>query len=195
MAFNYPGPYEVRIYYSTTNRMHVQKLNCAVTNNPAIGDAFSTILVQPHSGAPIALSTGVDAYILLVKALYAAADATFIRAELWHYTPGTFDSYYISTYVLGVAGTAAAATFPSGQVVLTFRTVEGGIMRLSLMETVSLSGVTQYAPYGAGSVKNLTDYIIGSTGWILARDTSFPVANYAFHPGGNEALFKKIYRP
>jgi len=194
MALNYPGPYEVRLFYSSLSRNHEQRLNCDVTNSPAIGTPFSSIQVMTRSGTPFALNSAVDAYINVLRPILSAADSDVVRAELWVYATESFDASYVTVYDIGLAGTSASAAVPAGQLIYTFRTIEGGFMRLSIMESISAIGVSQFAPYGAGVNKDYTDYVTGAANWILARDTSYPVANIALHPGSNEALFKKIYR-
>jgi len=199
MALNFPGPYEVRLFYTVNHTTglytHSARYNvvCAVDPNP--GDAFSTISVVKRNTDTVALDVAVDTWVALLQPLFVAAPTAFLYAELWKYDPLSFEASFVSTYDISLAGTGGGSVNPGGQAIFTFRTQEGGVMKVSLMETAIASGgslpyVSLNAAQGA-LVDTLTN---GTTPW-LARDTSYPFAFVQMHPGVNEALYKKRFRP
>lgn len=193
MASNFPGPFEVELRYTCSGEQHTQRLNCDTQSAPTPGDAPSTILLDKRDAGTIALDTALTNWITLVKPFYHTG-VTFDDYTFWQYAPGTFDRTFITTASLGIAGTNALAVNLSFQNIMTMRTLEGGLMKLSFMET-SATDIQRLSYAASGAVvKAIFDFVIGSTNWILARDTSFPIATIASMGGGNEALFKKRNR-
>lgn len=198
MAFNYPGPYEIRLFYSTTpvghpQMTHEQRLNCVVDSSPVPGTDFADITVETRSGANIALDVAVDQWVNLLQPNFHTS-SEFVLAELWKYTPDTFDASFISAYEIVEVGTSVGATVVAGQAILSFRTVNGGIMRLNLMESIHAVGQQQTFPTSVVVINDIADAIVASTNEWYARDNSYPISRYKFSPGQNEALFKRRFR-
>lgn len=200
MATNFPGPYEVRLIYTTnftTGALitHTQRLNCIVDGDPAPGTAFADIDVLRRDGSPFALDSEVDDWVAAMQPFYSnGAGNTIDYAELWKYAPASFDGEFVSTYPIAVAGTSAAVINPAGQAIVTFRTQNGGIMKLSFMESVIGVGPKDTLPFANAALDALTDSVVAGTFPWVARDDSYPFACIALYPGANEALFKKRYR-
>lgn len=201
MALNFPGPYELRLYYTVTIGTqiltHVARYNLAVNGPIAPGTEFPDIQVVRRSGVDLTaggqLNTVLVAWVTLIKAKFPNT-VNFDYAELWRYTPFSFEADYVSTYPLDIPGTAGGSVVPAGQEIWTFRTLEGGIMKLSFMETNVAPGATRSAGTAVGGDATIRDFVIGSNNWILARDTSYPFSAIKIHPGQNEAVFKKRFR-
>lgn len=204
MALNYPGPFEARIFYTTSVTpggaiQHVMKLNFThpVGQTIAPGQSFGTIGVQIRSGIPVTLAAAVDGLVTVLQPLYSQTQATFDFAECWAYEPESFDATFISAYAIGLPGTNTSPNnvHAAGHDIWVFRTQEGGIMKLNLMENASGLALPQtYADLG-GVTLAIADYFLSSNIWTLARDTSYPIALKGRFPGENEALFKRRYRP
>ncbi len=203
MALNYPGPYEVRIFYTVTVGSvaleHTQRLNCNVSPHADPGEEFNDITVVTRGplggGAGFStLKSAVDDYVALMRGIYNTTTANIDRAELWRYTPGTFEAAFVSAYNIDLPGTIASATVQAGEAILTFRTIEGGIMKLAYEESYLPPGGAQSLGVVTGPAAAIRDYVLGSSNWILARDTSYPFAGYRYNPGQNEAIFKKRFR-
>lgn len=200
MALNYPGPYEVRIHYTVTTGIaimtHVQRLNVRVEGTPDPGEDMANINFLRRDDLPYAADSEIDAWVALIRPRWAVhASNNITHAELWKYEPNSFDASFISTYDINLAANGAGTTLIAGQEIYTFRTSEGGIMKLSFMQTVQAQGGPQvYSALNAGQ-KAIVDAVrFGSSPW-LARDTSYPFAFIRMFPGSNEALFKKVFRP
>lgn len=200
MAINYPGPYEVRLYYSTSVSslvlQHSARYNVYVDGTPAPGTPFSDINVLRRDNSPFALDGEVDDWVALMKDLYnsTAGIATIDYAELWKYEPESFDASFISTYPINVAGGSATALSPYSQVIVTFRSAEGGVMKLNFMETIIAAGARDTLPFSNTTLDAMADAVVAGTVPWVARDGGYPFACIASYPGQNEALFKRRLR-
>ena len=205
MAINFPGPYELRIFYTSSDinpggpMQHEMRLNVDVDDAVSPGDPFDTIVIKCADLATPFLDDVVEDWLALLAPLLAPT-ATFDFVELWKYpTEQSFESEFVSVYTpLVTEGTHAGAAIPASQSIFTFRTLEGGIMKVAGMETSFSPGIRQSRSQMASALGALADYVIGGNGSygapFLGRDTSYPFATIAHFPGQNEALFKRRYR-
>jgi len=200
MTVNYPGPGEVRIFYNVTcepggQREHVMRLSFIPTDVLEPEQSFAEIQLVRKDSTPSALSVIVDLLVTRIVPFFNASDAIVNYAECWAYEPDTFDAIYISAYQIGEVGTNLDPTYPASQVVTTFRTQEGGIMRVTLMDTAQTPGV----PILYGQLEQPFDdfadhFFLATKAYWVARDTSFPVACLRLLPGQSEHLFKSRFR-
>jgi hypothetical protein len=194
MATNYPGPYELRIFYTVNALTHTMRLNTTALANPTPGTPFADIDIDDDLLGSEDLETATDDLVLLLKVLLASSNSTIDYAELWKYEAESFESSFVSSYDLAVAGTSGSTYNPAGQAQFVFRTYEGGIMKVNVMESILGSGVKDTGTLvnsAAEAFKN--SFITGANRWI-GRDTSAPFSFIALYPGQSEALFKKRYR-
>lgn len=203
MAINYPGPYEVRIKYTPANLTnpvleHIQRLNVDLVAPADQGQPFSQYNIKDKNGATsVTLEAAVEAYLAVHNALHHTA-TTINSVELWKYpTPQSFDSVFWATHT-PAANVGTSGTIPSsaGQAIYTFRTTEGGIMKLSLMEAIRVPGSPLAYAACTANEKALIDFILDGNGTtfsapFLGRDTSYPLAFNRLFPGQNEATWKK----
>lgn len=199
MAVNFPGPYTVRIFYTVDVAgngvlVHRQELNVRIQGTPEPGTAFGDIDVLRRDDTDWPLDGEIDDWVALLADVYNSANTEFTHAELWKYDPLSFDANFVSTYPLAVVGTSGSGNAQAGQVIYTFRTQEGGIMKITLMEAAVAAG----NPLGYSSISAAQQAIVdavqyGSSPW-LARDTSYPFAFIRQFGGQNEATFKKRFR-
>jgi len=200
MALNFPGPYEVRLYYSSNYSVggiiqHSQRLNVIIDPEPDPGDLFSTISAIRRDGSPFALDGEVDDWVAAMQPFYPnAAGNSFDYAELWKYEPESFDASFVSTYPIALAGTSASVVNQTGQAIVTFRTLGGGVMKLSFMESVVGVGVRDTLPFANAALDALADSVVAGTFPWVGRDGTYPFACIALFPGNNEAVFKKRFR-
>lgn len=194
MAINYPGPLQMRIFYSVSSVEHQLQLNCIPAVTPEVGDLFNEINLVGRNGTNYLASTVLGQLLTVLEPLFSLTETSFDRAELWAYAPGTFDATYISSNDISDAGSSGTAPVPAGQQIFTFRTQEGGVMRLTLMEGTEAPGQSQ--GYASMSALNqaLVTHVNRPEGVWVGRDTSYPVAFMKHHPGTNEAVFKRRYR-
>lgn len=193
MALNFPGPYEVRLFYTMNVLIHEQRLNVRMEGTPVPGDGFDGMNSLRRDDTPELLSDKVDDWVALLRPLAIPTGNTINYAELWKYTPLSFEASYISTYDINLAFTGGGNEQKAGQAIYVFRTTEGGIMKINLMEgNRALGNPLTYAGCSADE-QALIDAVVGGTVPWLARDTSYPIAFKNLYPGQNEAVFKKRF--
>lgn len=198
MAINFPGPYQLRIGYAVTPTglalvPHVMQLNINLVGTPDGGTPFTSIDAVQADAGTVNLATYVDNWIDALKPCFSST-TQFGECQLWRYAPLSFDATFISSYGINEAGTAVSGAQPAGQVLFVYRTREGGVMKLSLMESTRAAGSPDYPPVGIAEWQTVDNFIRADTNCFLGRDTSYPETLTAVFPGQNEALFKKRYR-
>jgi len=194
MTLNYPGPYQIELVYTVGGLTHRQRINCDCEEywyTP--GTPFSSIRIIRKDASLDYADDVVDEYINVIKEL-CASDLTWVSAELFKVAANSFDKTWISSYAIGVAGTGTSSYVPAGELIFTFRTEEGGTMKMTLEEGNRASGVSIPAGSLTGTEAAFVAYVVAADTWILARDTSYPIAALWLHPGQNEATFKKRFR-
>lgn len=195
----FDGPYEVRVFYTVAaagiaSLEHRCTFDVSLSSDPAPGTAPAEVIVENKDGSDVAFSSFIDTFTAIAK-LQFNVNTTFSRAELWRSSEGSHDFQFITAYSFSVAGTSANPINLAHQQTYTFRSTNGGIMRIQLMETVStFNGSVAYASAGAGE-KAFMDYIVSSTKPFLARDNGRPYASNRVSGGQNEKLFRKRFRP
>lgn len=199
MTLHLPGPDEMRIFYTTSVSSlvleHSQRFSCVITNDPDVGDPFSAINLQLPNLTDIAADTAVDNWVTDMKAMYSnGAGHSIERAELWRYTPDTWDASFLAAYTINENGSSASATQDSGQSITTMRTAGGGLFKVTFMESVISPASTDPGTISNASLESLiADIEAGLYPWI-ARDGFYPVVRIAHYPGQNERLWKVRHR-
>lgn len=199
MALNFPGPYAIEVNYSTSSAtvtiQHKMLLSLQLQTDPNVGDLFSTMNVKLINGTFVALDVAVENLLtVLVTRFQTTTTVDFV--DLWKYTPLSFQRTFVSSYSpTANAGTSAGTTNPAQYELYTWRTMEGNVMRLTLLETVSVDQTQKgYVGLVPGQ-QNIVDFIQAPTsGFVLGRDTSYPVSFIRASFGQNEALFRKRFR-
>lgn len=199
MALNFPGPWELRINYTTQPAAlpaleHQMRLSVNVDGSPAPGLDFTAYDYVSKDSSIYDLDSWVDAWLALLAPIMHSAN-NFSNVELWKYTPGTFDAAFYSSADKDVDGTSGTSPFANGQVIWTFRSQNGGHARVNLMETIYQLAVTKTVPTGDSNIDNIAAAVIAADSPIVARDDGYLFSAIHFLQGQNEALFKKRYRP
>lgn len=199
MVQNFPGPYELRLSYVTqvaaVPLTHTARYNLDLTAAPTPGDDFTNINVKTRGGISTPdLAAVVEAWLALLAPRHATA-TSFGVLELWAYAPLSFDATFVSAYSPTiVVGTNVTGIRVAGMETYTFRTTEGGILRLVGIETSVTTNDRIPYPTGTSSADDIFDFVKGLTNWILGRDTSYPFAALNFLGGQNEKTFRQRFR-
>lgn len=200
MALNYPGPYQVRVFYTTDVApggpiVHQMRLNCDIDGAPVTGTPFTEIGCNKRLGEPVLLHTVMTQLMDRLEDIYSAADTVINYAELWKYGVASFDAVYISTYDLSTPGVDLSDAVPCSQSYFTFRTFGGGAFKLSLMETVIPSETpVAYGDLGVDETA-IADFFTGdSTSYFWARDNTYPHVCLRRNASQNEATFRQRFR-
>lgn len=208
MTLNFSYPLQAKIHYSYDGLFHVHSVGLnpespIETYTPGM-DLSENILIA-QNGTTMSFVDWVDVYmngsVLHVPSFkgltnWFSSGTTFDRAELWKYEEGSNVGIFIGVISLGTTGTAIAAAQPCGQAVYTFRTFEGGIARIQLMEG-SQSNQTSQSAYGALGLEEqkwLTWQFLSTGSAVIAKDGSRLVSFIKRSFSQNEALFKRRFR-
>lgn len=200
MTINYPGPFEIRLFYTTTPSgkpayQHQAKYNCLMDGTPTPGGAFSGMNILTRSGLTAVLSTAIDAWVTLIKPGFSNTGGNTIDfAELWEYEPNSFNASFISSYSIAVAGTGVANPVAGSEVIITYRTGGGGVMKQYFMESITGHGDTDSPPFASATWEGVRNFTIGTTNWQIGRDGNWPFTAINLYPGQSEKLFKLRYR-
>lgn len=198
MATNFPGPYELRLNYTSSvggNVLtHQMRQNIQVLGDPESGADFDTLEVVNRDTSVQLADDLVDAWVAILRPLLNSTTNSITTAEIWRYVAESFEATFISAYDVNLAGSSGTAITGAAQAIWTFRTAEGGIMKISLMESIIGPGATLLYAAQTAAQKALVDYVLDTDSPFIARDTSFPVAHIALHPGQSEVLFKRRNR-
>lgn len=196
MVSNFPGPYQLDMHYETqaggVTLEHIAKYNVDVAGSPAPGIDFSEIEFVTKGAGLVFGAVAAQAWADLVSDLFAVS-TTITYFELWSVAPESFDRTYISTLESGTAGLRAQNTSVAAQSILTFRSQEGGSMRLNFMETIYGQDVPVAQPTSIPEVDAVGSFVVSDNNWLLARDTSYPIARVRWLPGQNEKLARTRY--
>jgi len=200
MALNYPGPCQLRVYYTVNpeglgNLTHRMALNFIPLEQPQPGDNFDEIDVVRRGGSNRKLDLLLTDWINLLKPLYNNGETTFDYAECWWYPPASFDPTYISTESIGVSATGSGTSFAASQMIYSFRSTEGNPMKVYLQEASNqFDRSLGYSEMNAAN-QAMVDFVIAADNApFVARDTSYPLAFLRLFPGQSEALFRRRYR-
>jgi len=195
MAINFPGPWGLRIFYVVSGRDHKTEFSLQIAPEPDPGDPFSAVTVIRKDSSTDPLDVVTDEWIALLRPKFSSATGTILRAELWKYVFESFDAVFYGTYDISLAGTNTVAVSPASQGIYTFRTQEGGVFKLDILDTSDIPSPPQVYTALAGVDQDIVDYLLSSENPFIARDTSYPLAFLRFLPGQNERLWKSINRP
>lgn len=194
MAINFPGPNVLEVRYAVDGVQHKMNLNCDIEGIQLPGDDFSSLMVNTRGGNSVNLETALNSYLDLIRVFWSTG-CDFIEVIVWEYLANTNDRVFITAASLDKSGSNVGATVLAQQQTLTFRSVEGGIMKLVFLETADPSRQRiPFSAYAPGNITVLRDFITGTDNWIKAKDTSFPVAALNVSSGGNEKIFRKRFR-
>lgn len=198
MTLNFKAPYGVRLFYTTTPAgqplmEHTHEFFVDLTSPfPPGTEAGDIELKSPDSSNP-PFPNFAELYVLKLQPFFATS-TTFIRAELWKYATGTNDGTFITVHPIGEPGTAVTGSVAAHQVTMTFRSLEGGIARVQLMET-KFSGTGQASfPTGVAEIDDFAATLTGLSSPVIARDGSRLIVANKFSETQNEKLAEKRFR-
>jgi len=195
---NFPGTFEVRFFYVTNEpaaiASHEFRLSCEMAVEGAPGDPFTAWTpISKDGSATATLDSYVDSLVTLIQPQFNTA-VDIVGAELWEYSPGTYDSIFRSAYTIGENGTDAGATVDFSQLIFVWRSQLGGIMKLDLRGTVDSPLARQAYPTALAKWNNLLSALDDADTIWHARDQGYPVIPLSVLPGSNERAFKEVNR-
>lgn len=194
---NFPGPEEIRLFYNSiaggVSYPHVHRFSVDVAGDVAPGLTFADYPLNLKGGSTQTADLFIVDYVDLIADLFRT-DTDFIYAELWRYTPDTFDSFFLSAETIGQVGVSAGATVADQQSIITFRSANGGGARLDFRHTVGSEQITRSFPTPNTTINALAAFVCSGASPIKARDNGFLISPIHWLSGLNEALSKKRLR-
>jgi hypothetical protein len=191
-----PGPYLIDLEYEVNDLSHHAVHSCDVDSAPTIGQDFATINLASKSGSPVPADTWVGNLVSAIDEYFESGETNFIGATLWRYEIVDNTRTFISEMTLGLPGDSASPYRAAGQVVFTWRSGNGGILKYNLMETSAISNdVLPLGSIASGPAAELRDLFLSAGSCVLARDGGYPIAALRHSVGENEAIWRKRFRP
>jgi len=180
------APGFVEFQYTYSNLLH--KMRLPVTPGAGWAVGLQPNLVQKN-GVDVGFDAAVDAFAALLRPMFANT-TEIVKAEAWFYPTNSPDPIWVYTRAIGLVGTNAGANTSAGQMVISYRTLLGGIMKLYLLEGVWAINVRNSWPFGASAATNIANFMIGNTSWIYGRDNAGLIVPIWLTTKTNDAIRK-----
>jgi hypothetical protein len=195
---NLIGPNQIEILYrvpTTPNREHAVRFNTAVQGSPANGLPMASYSLLKKGGGTVTADAAINLLWSFIRQFYPAG-ATGFQVTLWSVAVGTSARTFMSSMTLtNPAGVNGAAVSPLQQHTLTFRSANGGVQKVVLMESSTAGGETRNTllSNAAGSpAQKLASYMLSADNVTLAADDAFAIAPLRDLTGQNEHIVKKL---
>ena len=198
MPVNLPGPYEIEFLLSgwiSPTRTHKFRLNVATVGTPAIGTAPTAVTIQKAGGGSATLAVVANQAWEFMR-LWWPSSISCTGYQLWRYVSGTYAKTFISTGTVTNPAANGTAFGVAHEVVLSFRSANGGVMKQVFLES-NQAGNNKIAatPNPAGTpAQKWVSYIMSADNVALARDDAYPLNPLFDSRGENERLFRLIFR-
>lgn len=188
MAINSLSPAFVKLYTVVAGHQHVMTIPTKFSGTPVPGEAPNLLA---HNASSVGFASALDNLSTYAKVFLASADGAIDYAEAWSQPNPTDDPVWIYTYQISDDGTSVGATVVANQSVWTFRSANGGVFRLYLMETALAVNIALPYTQFESDKKALADYITSALSWIYARDNGAPVVCLGYKSKFNDVLRRK----
>lgn len=195
---NLPGPYEIELNltgWTSPARNHKVRINVAAVGSPPVGSLPTAVTIQKAGGGTATLAVVANQFWEFLRPFWGTA-ITCSGYTLWRYVTGTFAKTFISTGTMTNPAANGGTGTTAHEIVETFRSANGGVMKVVLLETnVGGSAKLALVPNASGTnYQKLASYIMSTDNVALARDDAYPLSPMFLSAGENERLFRLIYR-
>jgi hypothetical protein len=137
----------------------------------------------------VSFSEATDVLIAAFVSAYHTSTA-FGNVAFWSKPTADSDPVWIYQYNSGDMGESSTANTALLQSVYTFRTTNGGIYKLYLMEGVGVANTVDIPPLASYRL-TVGNAIVAWNGCVIGRDGGFPAVPIACTMKTNDALRKK----
>lgn len=181
------APGYARVTYDGVLFPHHMTIPVNITGSPTPGVEPDLVLKDASTvGAETAIGDLVSEFLPNF-----AAGTNFGLCEIHTVDDVTGEDAFIYAFNLGLVGSAGSANIPTTELVMTFKLATGGLYRLYLMEGASAANVRILPPYGAGYVKDISDFIVGPSSPVYGRTNAYPFAPISMITKYNDKLRKQ----
>lgn len=195
---NVSGPYQIEfqlVGWTSPTREHVMRFNVIALGSPAPGTAPTLINVQKMGGGTGTLQAVADQLWSFVRLSFPAV-VVCAGYTLWRFPDVTEARDFITAGSVATPAGASGSVQVAQQTTLTFRSANGGILKVVFLESNS-SGDARVAlvPNTLGSsFQRLAAYMMSADNVALADDDGFPITPLRISQGQNERIWRKINR-
>lgn len=196
MSTNRPGPYTLEIDYVIQSLSHTFSVNCDTIGVATPGMIADDVTMKTKDGTGVSLQNAADDIWGALKTQFNTVTlaSTF---TLWKRNIHNADKQFVSAGGLttpnGASGTALTL---SAQLIMTWRSSNGGIIKFNLLEGVWLGRVDSVpllSDVGLG-IGAINTYVQSPTSVVMALDRGFAVAAGKSNYGQNEKIFTRRNR-
>jgi len=195
---NLPGPYEIEFTltgWTLPAREHVLRVSVAAVGSPAVGSLPTAVDIQKMGGSTAKLNIVANQMWEFIRLFYSNT-ISCTGYQLWRYVTGTLGKDFISTGTVTNPLCSGAAGVNSGQITQTYRSANGGILKIVLLESNQAGDTrTTLVPSAVGTAsQRLAAYIMSADNPVLARDDAYPINPLRDSRGQNEKIWRLINR-
>lgn len=178
----------IRQTYAWGNSVHhaIFPINFAGTPTPGSSPTLTT-----KSGGTVSFEDGL-ADLLAVYKRFFNATTIFGLAEIYAVNPTTQERTFIYGLNAALTGSDPSANVHLGMATMSFKTIAGGLLKMTFMEGVLPVNTAGRPPWVVDSREDaITDYLCGDDGIVVGRDDSYPFSSIAIHIKTSDALRKR----
>lgn len=168
---------------------------------PPAGTPSASINVYRRDGSTRTLENAINSWAndmlqLRYRTATGANLMTFGNADVFYYPEGSDVGIFITSQpITYVAASATGNNNYGSQVIATFRSAGGTVLRLVFNHGIDAQNVAIGLPSGNAGLIALTNWVTGAASPLTAIDGTHAIAGIRFNAGVNEALTNKILRP
>jgi len=160
----------VRFTYVSTQGVHHGEININFSGVPDQGTEPTLVKKDTTTAsATTALAGFFDEYVKFFD-----EDTNFGNVEIYAVNPDTEERSFIWSYNLNMQGAAVSSNVPLGMLTMTWRTGKGGILRVVMMEGVTIVNQNLAPPYIVDTpFSDLDLYMRSGDAVAIGRDDAY----------------------
>jgi len=185
-----PGPYTLEIDYVYVGLSHTLQVSCDTIGAAIPGTPADTVSMKGKNTTDVSLEEFANDFWGVIRPFFQniTLASTF---TLWKRNLNNADKQFISAGgLIAPNGSSTATAIPSSQAIFTWRSNNGGILKINLLEGIFYSQPTLplLSDTGVG-VSALNTYMQSDTCCVAALDRGYAVAAGNSNYGQNEKVF------
>ena len=185
-----PGPYTLEIDYVFSGLSHSLSVNCDTIGDAAPGTPADDVSMRGKNSTDVSLDEFANDFWAVIRPFFQGLTLASTYT-LWKRNIHNSEKQFISAGGLtSPNGGNPGANTASSQAIWTWRSNNGGILKINLLEGVFVSAPTvPLLSDGTAGVSALNTYMQSDTCCVMALDRGFAVAAGNSNYGQNEKIF------
>lgn len=182
---NSAAPGFIRQTYVSPQGVHHVQLGINFSSTPTAG-------VEPQldqrDATSVAAISGWAAFLAEYRKFFDE-DTNFGLAEIYRVDPSTEERFFIYGWNVAAQGLAATANVPLGMLTMTYKLTNGGLLRVVMMEGVTVVNQNLAPPYIVDTpFQDITEYLVSGDNIIYGRGNAYPFAPISARSKTSDAL-------